>query len=126
MKSRVLSSLHALRRQVDALLSSLFPPPSSAQILASLAEQPTTPFPAGKVARWTSLYHLVTFRPDVGYAEAERREEWQKWVVERLAGGVVAGLGVGAVGWLVFKKATAAGQGGFGGVLGHLVATARR
>lgn len=37
---------------------------------------------------------MVTFRPDVGYAEALRRERWQKDV---LGWGVWAG-GVGAVG----------------------------
>lgn len=37
---------------------------------------------------------MVTFRPDVGYAEALRRERWQK---EVLAWGVWAS-GIGAVG----------------------------
>ena len=49
---------------------------------------------------------MVTFRPDVGYSEALRREKWQK---EVLAWGVWAG-GVGAVGiagiggWLALRN----------------------
>lgn len=48
---------------------------------------------------------MVTFRPDVGYAEALRRERWQK---EVLGWGVWIG-GAGAVGlagmggWLALK-----------------------
>lgn len=39
------------------------------------------PFPTQKVKGWTALYDMVTFRPDVGYAEVMRREKWQKKVV---------------------------------------------
>ena len=41
----------------------------------------TNPFPTKRVTGWTSLYEMVTFRPDVGYAEALRRERWQKNVL---------------------------------------------
>jgi len=41
----------------------------------------TNPFPTKRVTGWTSLYEMVTFRPDVGYAEALRRERWQKDVL---------------------------------------------
>jgi len=54
----------------------------------------TNPFPTKRVTGWTSLYEMVTFRPDVGYAEALRRERWQKDV---LHWGVWAG-GAGFVG----------------------------
>lgn len=109
MKSKVLSPLHALRRHLDHVLALILPPPPSPVILSSLETSRTSnaahpdPFPAGKVGRWTSLYHMVTFRPDVGYAEAKRRERWQKEMVERVlqVGGVsLVGVGVWwAVGW---------------------------
>lgn len=41
---------------------------------------------------------MVTFRPDVGYAEALRRENWQKDLVTK----VVETIGLGVVGGLVW------------------------
>lgn len=46
---------------------------------------------------------MVTFRPDVGYSEALRRERWQKDVIGKIAWtsgvGLVTGIGVlGALG----------------------------
>ncbi|KAL7412761.1 hypothetical protein BDY24DRAFT_415724 [Mrakia frigida] len=108
MKSKVLSPLHLLRRHLDHVLSLLLPPPTSPAILSSLASSraptststppPANPFPQGRVQRWTSLYHMVTFRPDVGYAEALRRENWQKDLVTK----VVETIGLGVVGGLVW------------------------
>lgn len=102
MRSTVLSPLHHLRRHLDSFLSSILPRPKTASLgLTSL----TDPFPTQRVKGWTSLYEMVTFRPDVGYAEALRRERWQK---EVLAWGVWAS-GFGAVGlagfggWLVLR-----------------------
>ena len=47
---------------------------------------------------------MVTFRPDVGYAEALRKESWQKDMVSAvgwtLGGGMVAGMGL-AASWAV-------------------------
>ena len=52
------------------------------------------------------MYEMVSFRPDVGYAEALRREVWQKEVVRYLGVGVgvlgVVGLGFG--GWLGLRR----------------------
>jgi len=77
MRSTVLSPLHHLRRHLDSFLSKVLPRPSSASMALSL----TNPFPTKRVTGWTSLYEMVTFRPDVGYAEALRRERWQKDVL---------------------------------------------
>jgi kynurenine 3-monooxygenase len=90
MRSTVLSPLHHLRRHLDSLLSKLLSRPSTSAQTLSL----TNPFPTKRVKGWTSLYEMVTFRPDVGYAEALRRERWQKDV---LGWGVWAG-GVGVTG----------------------------
>ena len=109
MKSHVLSPLHALRRHVDHYLSLILPPPTSDDILSTLSRPSTAshsaadPFPAGKVSRWTSLYHMVTFRPDVGYAEAKRREAWQKEAVTDAVKFVGVAAMVGGV-WLVGGK----------------------
>ena len=102
MRSTVLSPLHHLRRHLDSFLSTILPKPSPTSLTLSL----TNPFPTKRVSGWTSLYEMVTFRPDVGYSEALRREKWQK---EVLGWGVWVG-GVGAVGlagiggWLALRN----------------------
>ncbi|ORY32327.1 kynurenine 3-monooxygenase [Naematelia encephala] len=93
MRSHVLSPWHHLRRVLDAALSFVLPSPKPANL--SLTEA----FPTKRVKGWTSLYEMVTFRPDVGYAEALRRENWQKEVVGIMATisgvGVAGGVGLG-------------------------------
>lgn len=74
MSSRVVSPGYLLRKKLDAFLMKTLPK-----------------------GWWLSLYTMVTFSPEVGYAEAKRREDWQKRVVERvLTGTAVAGaVGLG-------------------------------
>lgn len=91
MRSHVLSPLHHLRRQVDKMFTTLFR--SAPQATLSLTE----PFPTKRVRGWTSLYEMVTFRPDVGYSEALRKERWQKDVVG-YTGWVGGVIGIGAAG----------------------------
>ena len=94
MRHDVLSPMHHLRRYLDSLLTKLF------RVHPKSEMSPTEPFPTRRVQGWTSLYEMVTFRPDVGYAEALRRERWQKDVVGTagmvLGGGLVTGLGIAA------------------------------
>lgn len=94
MRSKVLSPLHILRRHLDTLLSNLIPRPASASPASGFGISLTDPFPGQPVRGWNSLYEMVTFRPDIGYAAALEREKWQGRVVERVAWG----LGVGTVG----------------------------
>lgn len=105
MKSHVLSPLHLLRRRLDVLLSSLFPPPTAPEISSSLSATSTSasssPYPVDVVRRWSTLYHMVTFRADVRYSEAWRREEHQKRVLKWVLR-VVGAAGSGAVVWLLF------------------------
>jgi kynurenine 3-monooxygenase len=91
MRSHVLTPMHHLRRHIDAFLTFLIRP--SPQKDVSLGN----PFPTPHVAGWTSLYSMVTFRPDVGYAEALRKERSQKKVVAGLGWIGATGLGVAAV-----------------------------
>ena len=94
MRSTVLSPLHHLRRTLDSLLAKLIPSTPTATL--SL----TSPFPTTTVKGWTSLYEMVTFRPDVGYGEALRRERWQRGVINWASWmtGVGAAAGLGGVG----------------------------
>ncbi|KAK8865840.1 kynurenine 3-monooxygenase [Kwoniella newhampshirensis] len=100
MRSHVLSPLHHLRRHLDTVLTKLFRTSSTATL--SL----TDAFPTKRVRGWTSLYEMVTFRPDVGYSEALRKEKaqrdimaWAGWV-----GGAALAGGVGAVGLTLARK----------------------
>ncbi|WVQ85327.1 kynurenine 3-monooxygenase [Cryptococcus sp. DSM 104549] len=97
MRSHVLSPLHHLRRHLDTLLTTLFPSSHSPSSPSRPSLSLTDPFPTKRVKGWISLYEMVTFRPDVGYAEALRKEQWQKDVMgwAGWAGGL---LGLGAVG----------------------------
>lgn len=78
MRSSVLNPLYHLRRAFDYVLT---------RVWASVP-QPVVPkvaFSTPRVHGWTALYDLVTFRPDVPYAEAMRREAYQKTIVHTLA-----------------------------------------
>jgi kynurenine 3-monooxygenase len=97
MRSHVLSPWHHLRRSLDSVLSSLFPSGSTARM--SLDK----PFATERVRGWTSLYELVTFRPDVGYHEALRRERWQKEVVS-YGGSASIVLSVGAIVYVGLRR----------------------
>lgn len=128
MRSKVLSPLHRLRRTLDTVLSVILPPRPPASILsppppatsatstmasagAGAALSLTDPFPGQPVRGWSSLYELVTFRADVGYAAALARERWQARVVERGVWGTVGvlGLGMGWGAWVAGKWARGRG-----------------
>ena len=53
-------------------------------------------FPAGRPRGWLPLYTMVTFRPDISYANAKRKAAKQARVIGKL--GIVGSvaLGVGA------------------------------
>lgn len=98
MRSSVLNPLYHLRRGLDYILTRVYPS-------TPLDLTPGVAFPTTKVKGWTALYDMVTFRPDIPYAEALRREAWQKKVVAGAggAGGLVALVGMGLVGLKVVK-----------------------
>lgn len=91
MRSHVLTPLHHIRRHIDSILSALFHP-TSQRPLAS-----TTAFPTPNVSGWSSLYSMVTFRPDVPYGEALRKEKEQKRKVGLAVGIGALGVGIGVV-----------------------------
>ncbi|CED84595.1 fad nad-binding domain-containing protein [Phaffia rhodozyma] len=102
MRSHVLTPLHHIRRKLDYVLTTLFPsPPPTAASLSALSRSSGEPFPTRTVNRWTTLYSMVTFRPDVPYAEALRREMFQRKVLGRWIKAVVVGTGAGVF-WAVW------------------------
>lgn len=84
MSSRVVSPLFQLRKSLDALLMKTLPK-----------------------GYWMSLYSMVTFSPEIGYADAKSREEKQGRIIERVLMGGAVGLaaGLGLVGrWWIGKR----------------------
>lgn len=73
MRSKVTNPLYKFRKGVDALLNTLFRPPAvpSRDVLRREA------FPTPANSGWMSLYELVTFRPDISYADAEDVTIWR-------------------------------------------------
>lgn len=78
MRSSVLNPLYHLRRAFDYVLTRVWPSVANPVV-------PRVAFSTPRVHGWTALYDLVTFRPDVPYSEALRREAYQKSVVHALA-----------------------------------------
>jgi kynurenine 3-monooxygenase len=112
MRSKVVSPAYHLRRVLDSVLSHVLPPPARKEILLpqgpavqSKSTPPpstTEPFPTARVNGWSSLYTMVTFRPDVSYQEALRKEKAQRDIVQGLAWGLGGGVGLAAMGGLVW------------------------
>ncbi len=93
MRSHVITPAYHLRRLLDSMLSALFPPSKALPFSNSTDPSTLLPFPTEHVKGWSSLYTMVTFRPDVPYKEALRKERWQKAVVSGVVRGVEVGLG---------------------------------
>ena len=107
MRSKVVSPTYHIRRVLDSVLSFIMPPTSKRPILLEDSSS-TTPklcteaFPTPRVSGWSSLYSMVTFRPDVSYKEALRKEQAQKDIVLGLArtlGGTVGLAGTAGLVW---------------------------
>lgn len=98
MRSKVTNPLYKLRKGLDALLNTLLRPAAvvSPEILRR------EPFPTAASSGWMSLYQLVTFRPDISYADAEEVSRRRDERVSLVGKGSIAGLVV-AAGVLVAK-----------------------
>lgn len=84
MSSRVVSPLYLIRKSLDGLLMKTLPK-----------------------GWWISLYSMVTFSPEIGYAEAKKREARQSVVIERvlIGSGLAAMTGLGlASRWLLKNR----------------------
>ncbi len=98
MRSSVVTPMYHVRRVVDKVLSTIFHPSKRRDL-----GDPAKPFPTPAVAGWSSLYSMVTFRPDVPYSEALRKEKNQKALVAR-GTGVATVAAVAAVGYLAARR----------------------
>ncbi|KAF8320091.1 FAD/NAD-P-binding domain-containing protein [Clavulina sp. PMI_390] len=109
MRHSVTTVSYRVRRTLDAILSRIFPAqllsPDLFDTATSLRHASTSILSRGTPSGWLSLYTMVTFRPDVPYAVAKAKAEWQNQVISRALVGL--GIGIGGVGlglgWLAFR-----------------------
>lgn len=117
MRDSVVSPFYHLRRVIDSIFSSVAkaspeqpiilpdvtvtdsPRPQTSSVLPTVA---SLPFPTPILNGWIALYHMVTFRPDVSYKEALRKERAQQKMVTTVVGLVTAGVGVLGLSGLVW------------------------
>lgn len=100
MRHAVVTPTYILKKTIDTFLYSLTSRQSHS--LSSLVPiLSRVPFPPGVPSGWLPLYTMVTFRPDISYATAQRKALRQ--------GNILAGAGwvgltlLGAVGmWLTW------------------------
>lgn len=99
MRHSVTTLTYIFRKTLDDLLYSLSSGPKVS--LTSLSHLLSyVPYAPGKPSGWLPLYTMVTFRPDISYATAQRKAAQQANII---AGLVWAGITlIGVVGlWLV-------------------------
>jgi kynurenine 3-monooxygenase len=59
------------------------------------------PYPPGEPSGWLPLYTMVTFRPDISYATAQKRAIRQAAIIERVFRTVLMLLGLVGI-WLIW------------------------
>jgi kynurenine 3-monooxygenase len=94
MRHSVTTPAHKLKRMVDNLLFSLTC--RTPVTLRDLGAFPTgVTFPPGRARGWLPLYTMVTFRPDISYANAKRKAAEQARVMRKvgIVGSVAFGVG---------------------------------
>ena len=96
MRHSVTTPMFLFKKAVDNVLYALSrrQRPSLAAFRTTLA---SVPFPAGYPSEWIPLYTMVTFRPDVSYAVAQRKAERQARILTALGWLTASAVGTGSV-----------------------------
>ncbi|KAI5899766.1 FAD/NAD(P)-binding domain-containing protein [Schizophyllum commune H4-8] len=96
MRHSVTTPMFLFKKAVDNVLYALSrrQRPSLAAFRTTLA---SVPFPAGYPSEWIPLYTMVTFRPDVSYAVAQRKAERQARILTALGWLTASVVGTGSV-----------------------------
>jgi kynurenine 3-monooxygenase len=74
MRHSVTTPIYRLRKWIDGVLASFSPATPWQTLIPTLGQ---TTFPPGAAKGWISLYTMVTFRPDISYATAQRKSREQ-------------------------------------------------
>ncbi|SRR5713226_900534 len=102
MRHSVTTPAHRLKRMMDNLLFSLTCRTPVTQTNLG-AFPPGVTFPAGRPRGWLPLYTMVTFRPDISYANAKRKAGEQSRVMSRV--GIVGSVALVGVSVLLVRMA---------------------
>ena len=105
MRHSVTTPVHKLKRMVDNFLFSLTcRTPVTPRDLGALGLGVT--FPAGRPRGWIPLYTMVTFRPDISYANAKRKAGEQAQVISKvgIVGSVALSVGASVLMALFCRK----------------------
>jgi len=93
MRHSVVTLSYLFKKTLDNILYSL----SSRQVspLSSMVSTLSrVPFPPGEPKGWLPLYAMVTFRPDISYATAQRKARRQAKILEGLGWASVGAVGL--------------------------------
>ncbi|KAJ1310429.1 hypothetical protein OPQ81_007162 [Rhizoctonia solani] len=81
MRHSVTTPIYRLRKWIDGALAGFTPSVPWQSLIPTLAQ---TTFPVGAAKGWISLYTMVTFRPDISYATAQRKAQEQARLITRI------------------------------------------
>ncbi|CEL52437.1 kynurenine 3-monooxygenase [Rhizoctonia solani AG-1 IB] len=81
MRHSVTTPIYRLRKWIDRVLAGFAPSVPWQSLIPTLAQ---TTFPVGAAKGWISLYTMVTFRPDISYATAQRKAREQADIITRI------------------------------------------
>lgn len=106
MRHAVTTPLYRLRKMVDGILSkgTRFVPYQA--LVSQLKATTFNPAPDG----WLALYTMVTFRPDISYAEVRRKAERQNRIIDRIAWGGILASGVASLAAMATWVARSSGR----------------
>jgi len=96
MRHDVTTPIYRVLKTVDTFLAALTPPVSFESLLPELGRAPFAPEQA--IRGWTPLYTMVTFRPDISYALAQRRAARQSRTLQ-IVGMTIAGCVGSLLAW---------------------------
>lgn len=105
MRHSVTTPIYILRRAVDNLLASLSSPKGvTTSSLGPLLAR--VPFPSRNPTGWLPLYTMVTFRPDISYATAQRKATEQSRLLTNAGWSVVLGTATVGLTWMALFHRT--------------------
>ncbi|CAE6503360.1 unnamed protein product [Rhizoctonia solani] len=81
MRHSVTTPIYRLRKWIDGVLAGFAPAVPWQSLIPILAQ---TTFPVDAAKGWISLYTMVTFRPDISYATAQRKAREQAKLITQV------------------------------------------
>jgi kynurenine 3-monooxygenase len=106
MRHSVTTPLYRLRKLVDGVLSKGTKFVPFKELASQLKATTFNPAPRG----WLALYTMVTFRPDISYAEVRRKAERQNRMLDRFVWSALLASGFASMAAVGMWAATSKGR----------------